>query len=302
MDRDQVIYVDGRFVEKSKAAVSVFDHGLLYGDGIFEGIRAYGGSVFRLVDHIDRLYDSAKSIYLKIPMTKHEMTEAVLETLRKNRLKDAYIRLVVTRGTGDLGVDPALCKAPTVFIIAEPMATVLGPKGPKVIKTIVASIRRDSVDATSHEIKSLNYMNSILAKVEANNAGADDAILLDHRGFVSEASVTNLFLAKGGKVATPSSASGILHGITRERIMRLCSDLGVEVQERDITPFELITADEVFLVGTKAEVLAVGAVGGSKIGLGGAGPLTTKLYQEFARIVHRPEEGTPIYEAESVSL
>lgn len=302
MDRDQVIYVDGRFVEKSKAAVSVFDHGLLYGDGIFEGIRAYGGSVFRLVDHIDRLYDSAKSIYLKIPMTKHEMTEAVLETLRKNRLKDAYIRLVVTRGTGDLGVDPALCKAPTIFIIAEPMATVLGPKGPKVIKTIVASIRRDSVDATSHEIKSLNYMNSILAKVEANNAGADDAILLDHRGFVSEASVTNLFLAKGGKVATPSSASGILHGITRERIMRLCSDLGVEVQERDITPFELITADEVFLVGTKAEVLAVGAVGGSKIGLGGAGPLTTKLYQEFARIVHRPEEGTPIYEAESVSL
>ena len=230
------------------------------------------------------------------------MTEAVLETIRKNQLKDAYVRLVVTRGAGDLGVDPTLCRSPTVFIIAEPMASVLGPREPKVVKLMVSSVRRDSVDATSHEIKSLNYMNSILAKLEANETGSDDAILLDHRGFVSEATVTNLFLVKGGRISTPTSAAGILHGITRGRVLRLCSDLGLDVSERDVTPFELMTADEVFLVGTKSEILAVGSIGGSKVGSGGAGPLTRRLYQEFSRVVLRAEEGTPAYEAESVSV
>jgi len=302
MGKELLVYVDGKFFEKSKAVVSVFDHGLLYGDGIFEGIRAYNGSVFRLVDHIDRLYDSAKSIHLKIPLTKHELTEAVLETMRKNQLRDAYIRLVVTRGTGDLGVDPSLCKTPTVFIIAEPMASALGPREPRVVSMMVSSYRRDSVDATSHEIKSLNYMNSILAKIEANGAGADDAILLDHRGFVSEATVTNVFVVKGGKVSTPTSAAGILHGITRDRILKLCEDLGVDVSERDVTPFELYTADEVFLVGTKSEILAVGSISGAKVGSGGSGPLTRRLYQEFSKAVQRAEEGTSVYEAESVSI
>lgn len=302
MNREPLIYMDGRFVEKSKAVVSVFDHGLLYGDGVFEGIRAYNGNVFRLVDHIDRLYDSAKSIRLKMPLTKHDMIEAVLETVRKNQLHDAYIRLVVTRGTGDLGVDPALCKNPTLFIIAEPMASVLGPREPRFVKMIVSSYRRDSVDATSHEIKSLNYMNSVLAKIEATSAGADDAILLDRRGFVSEASVTNIFIVKDGRIATPSSAAGILHGITRGRVISLCSDLGVGVEQRDITPFELMTADEVFLVGTKSEILAVGTISGFKIGTGGAGPVTRRLYQEFSKVVRQAEEGTPVYEAESVSV
>ena len=302
MGKELLVYVDGKFFEKSKAVVSVFDHGLLYGDGIFEGIRAYNGSVFRLVDHIDRLYDSAKSVHLKIPLTKHELTEAVLETMRKNQLRDAYIRLVVTRGTGDLGVDPSLCKTPTVFIIAEPMASALGPREPRVVSMMVSSYRRDSVDATSHEIKSLNYMNSILAKIEANGAGADDAILLDHRGFVSEATVTNVFVVKGGKVSTPTSAAGILHGITRDRILKLCEDLGVDVSERDVTPFELYTADEVFLVGTKSEILAVGSISGAKVGSGGSGPLTRRLYQEFSKAVQRAEEGTSVYEAESVSI
>jgi branched-chain amino acid aminotransferase len=302
MQKEQLIYLNGRFVEKSKAVVSVFDHGLLYGDGVFEGIRVYNGSVFRLVDHVDRLYDSAKSIHLRIPLTKHEMTEAVLETLRRNRLRDAYIRLVVTRGAGDLGVDPSLCKAPTLFIIAEPMASALGPKEPKVVKLIMSSVRRDSVAATSHEIKSLNYLNSILAKVEASNAGADDAILLDPRGFVSEASVTNIFLVKDGKISTPSSAAGILHGITRARIISLCSDLGLPLQERDVTPFDLVTADEVFLAGTKSEILAVGAISGTKVGSGGVGPVTKRLYHEFGRIVQRAEEGTPVYETESVAV
>ena len=302
MGKGPLVYVDGEFFEKSKAVVSVFDHGLLYGDGIFEGIRAYSGSVFRLADHIDRLYDSAKSIRLSIPLTKEEITEAVLETIRRNGLRDAYVRLVVTRGAGDLGVDPSLCKKPTVFIIAEPMASVLGPREPMVISVIVSSYRRDRVDATSHEIKSLNYMNSILAKIEASSAGADDAILLDHRGFVSEASVSNVFLVKGGKLATPSHGAGILHGITRERVIRLCSDLGLDVQQRDVTPFDLATADEVFVVGTKSEVLAVGSISGSKVGSGGAGPITRRLYQEFSKVVLRAEEGTPVYEAESVSV
>ena len=301
MEKEPTIYVDGKFLGKSKAVVSVFDHGLLYGDGIFEGIRAYDGVVFRLVDHINRLYDSAKSIRLKIPLTKHEMSEAVLETLRKNQLRDAYIRLVVTRGAGDLGVDPALCKSPTIFIIAEPMASVLGAE-PKAVKMMVSSYRRDAVDATSHEIKSLNYMNSILAKMEASSAGADDAILLDHRGLVSEGSVTNIFLVKDGRVSTPSTSAGILHGITRDRLIRLCSDLGIEVVERDVTPFELSTADEVFLVGTKSEILAVVSISGSKVGPGAVGPLTRRLYQEFSKVVRRPEEGTPAYEAESVSI
>ena len=235
-------------------------------------------------------------------MTKHEITEAVLETLRKNQLRDAYIRLVVTRGSGDLGVDPNLCKAPTVFIIAEPMASVLGPSDPKVVKLIVSSYRRDAVDATSHEIKSLNYMNSILAKIEASSAGADDAILLDQRGLVSEASVSNIFLVKNRKIVTPSTAAGILHGITRDRLIRLCVDLGLDIVERDVTPFELSSADEVFLVGTKSEIVAVGSISGVKVGSGGVGPITKKLCQEFARVVLRPEEGTSIYEAESVSI
>jgi len=296
MQREPLVYINGKFVEKSKAVVSVFDHGLLYGDGVFEGIRAYNGSVFKLVDHVDRLYDSAKSIHLRIHLTKSEMTDAVVDTLRRNGLRDAYIRLVVTRGTGDLGVDPALCRAPTLFIIAEPMASGLGPKEPKVVKLIMSSIRRDSVAATSHEIKSLNYLNSILAKVEANHAGVDDAILLDQRGFVSEASVTNIFLIKDKKISTPSPAAGILHGITRARVISLCSDLGFDVWERDVTPFDLVTADEVFLAGTKSEILAVGTIGGTKIGAGGVGPITRRLYQEFSRIVQRPEEGTPVYE------
>lgn len=302
MQKEQLVYVDGKFVEKSKAVVSVFDHGLLYGDGIFEGIRAYNGSVFRLVDHINRLYDSAKSIRLKIPLTKHEMTEAVLETMRKNQLRDAYIRLVVTRGSGDMGVDPASCKNPLTFIIAEPMASALGPREPKVVKLMVSSYRRDPVDATSHEIKSLNYMNSILARMEANNAGADDAILLDHRGFVSEGSVTNVFVVKDGKISTPTKAAGILHGITRDRLIRLSSDLGMDVEQRDITPFELTVADEVFLAGTRSEILAVGSISGMKIGTGGAGPLTRQLYQAFSKVVHRAEEGTPVYEAESLNV
>lgn len=296
--KDLLVYVNGEYLEKSKAVVSVFDHGLLYGDGIFEGIRAYNGNVFRLDEHVERLYDSAKYVSLAMPMTRHEMSEAILETLRKNHLKDAYIRVVVTRGTGDLGIDPALCRAPTMFIIAEPAQSSLAQKGPRVVKVVISSVRRDSVDATSHEAKSLNYLNSIMAKIEATGVGADDAILLDSRGLVSESSATNVFVVKDNRVFTPPPSAGVLHGITRARLIRLCSDLGLEVSEREVTVFELMTADEVFLCGTKSEMLAVSSVNGRKIGSGAVGPMTKRLAQEFGFLVMRREEGTPIYEAE----
>ncbi len=300
MEKELQIYLNGKFVEKSKAVVSVFDHGLLYGDGVFEGIRAYNGTVFKLSEHVARLYDSAKSIHLAIPVPPDGMAEAVLETLRRNHLRDAYVRLVVTRGPGDLGVDPKLCKDVTTFIIAEPMTSVLGPRDPKIVKLIISSVRRDSVDSTTHEIKSLNYLNSIMAKVEANNAGVDDAIMLDGRGFVSEGSATNVFIVKAGKLATPSFAAGVLHGVTRARLIQLCGSIGFHVEERDVTPFEVLTADEVFLAGTKSEILAVGSVNGVKVGSGSAGPITKKLVQEFSKIVSSPDEGTLIYEAEQV--
>ncbi len=296
MQNELVIYLNGKFVRKSEASVSVFDHGLLYGDGVFEGIRAYNGSVFQLDAHLHRLYESAKYIQTRIPFDMAHLEAVILETLRRNNLRDAYIRVVVTRGVGDLGVDPELCKEPTIFVITEPAATRLGPKEPRVVRTVISSIRRDTVDATTHEVKSLNYLNSILAKIEANNAGVDDAIMLDSRGFVSEGSVTNVFLVKEKMVLTPSPASAILHGITRRRIIRLCADLGLEVEETDITPFQLISADEVFLVGTKSEILAVGFINSRKIGSGSPGPITKKLLEEFGKLVGRREEGTPIYE------
>ncbi|HUI85997.1 MAG TPA: branched-chain-amino-acid transaminase [Nitrososphaerales archaeon] len=302
MMKEPLVYVNGKFVGRSAAVVSVFDHGLLYGDGVFEGIRAYGGNVFQLDAHIGRLYDSAKYIQLEMPMPRDELVEAVLATLRKNQLRDAYIRVVVTRGTGDLGIDPSSCKRATIFVIAEPAVSILGSKGPKLHNLVIASVRRDSVDATSHEVKSLNYLNSVMARLEATNAKANDAIMLDSRGFVSEASATNVFMVKEKKVSTPATSAGILHGITRAVIIRLCSDLGFDVTERDVTPFELLTSDEVFLAGTKGEIVAIGSISGKRIGSGGVGPMTRRLYQEFARFVQRKDQGTPIYEAESVRI
>ena len=300
--RENLVYVNGEFVERSKATVSVFDHGVLYGDGVFEGIRAYGGIVFKLDEHVERLFNSAKVLHLDIPLSRHEVADAIMETVRKNQLRDAYIRVVVTRGTGDLGVDPVSCKTPTMFIIAEQSQTSLGSGVPRLVSLVTASVRRDAVDATSHEVKSLNYLNSILAKMEARRAGADDALMLDHRGFVSESSACNIFIVKDNKIATPATSAGILHGITRARIIMLCTDLGLEVSERDITPFELLTADEAFLVGTKSEILAVGMVNGTKVGSGTVGPVVRRLASEFAKIVARREEGTPAYESEYIDL
>jgi branched-chain amino acid aminotransferase len=298
MQREPLVYLNGDFVPKSEAKISVFDHGLLYGDGVFEGIRAFDGHVFKLKEHVDRLYQSAACIELEIPMNRDQMVDAVTETLRRNNFRDAYIRLVVTRGVGDMGVNPRPCKEATVFVITEPVASSTFPKDPRVLSTIITSVRRDPVDSTTHEIKSLNYLNSVLAVLEANRAEVDYPVMLDHRGFVSEGSTMNIFLVRDGTVITPPSSSGILHGITRARVMKLCRDLKHQLVEREVTPFELFTADEAFFTGTLLGLAAIGEVSGKRIGSGGAGPVTRELYDEFREIVSRPEEGTPIFRTE----
>ncbi|RLG01730.1 MAG: branched-chain amino acid aminotransferase [Thaumarchaeota archaeon] len=288
---ESLVYIDGDFVPESEAKISVLDHGFLYGDGVFEGIRAYKGVVFKLKEHVERLYDSAKFLKIEIPMSKEELIEAILETVRKNGLKDCYIRVVVTRGVGDLGLDPRKCGKPSVIIIAKPMGPLLGKKA---VSLIISSVRRDGVDATNHQAKSLNYLNSILAKLEAINAGADDAVMLDNRGFVSEATGENIFIVKNGKILTPPPTSGVLLGITRNCIIELAKKLGYEVVERELTPFELITADEVFLTGTAAEIVPVESVNGRKIGTRVPGPITERLIKEFEKLKGDPSQGIKI--------
>jgi len=294
--KELLVYIDGAFYPKSQAKISVYDHGLLYGDGIFEGIRAYGGSVFKLKEHIDRLFRSAHAIKLTIPLTKQGVIDAVRETLRRNNLRDAYIRLLVTRGFGDIGVDPRKCPKASVIIITEPLPPAFGVGAQeKGISAVITWIRRDRVDATSHEVKSLNYLNSMLAKLEAFDAGADEAILLDTRGFVSEAPTSNLFIVKNDEVATPAPTAGILCGITRGIVMEIASKLGFRVTERDITPSELISADEVFLTGTHAEIVPVTKIAERIIGDGKVGAVTRRIIEEFKVATRDPKQGVQIY-------
>lgn len=290
--QEPLIYIDGEFYAKSSAKISVFDHGFLYGDGVFEGIRVYGGVVFKLREHVERLYRSAKAIRLEIPMTVDEMVDAVIKTVRVNGFRDAYIRLVVTRGVGDLGLDPRKCGKPSVIVIVEQLEPILGAQSRETgVKLIISSTRRDPVYATSHEVKSLNYLNSILAKLEAIAAGADDAVMLDSRGFVSEATGANIFVVRSGVLVTPPVTAGILPGITRAFVMELARRLGIPVEERDITPTELLTSDEVFLTGTGAEIVPVAMISGVKIGKIVPGPITSKIMGEFDRIKSDPSNG-----------
>jgi len=290
-----LIYIDGKYYPESEAKVSVFDHGFLYGDGVFEGIRSYNGLVFKLKEHIDRLYYSARAIMLEIPMTKQEMIEAVLETLRRNNLNDAYIRLVVTRGKGDLGLDPRKCPRPSVIIIAVPLLQLYDEeKREKGMSMIVSWVRRDPVDATTHEIKSLNYLNSILAKIEANNVGVDEAIILDTNGFVSEATAENIFIVKGDMIITPPSTSGPLRGITAGVVKEIARELGYQVVEKGITVAELYSADEAFVTGTAAEVMPIREVNKRQIGEGRMGPVTKKILEKFMEATRNPENGVAI--------
>ena len=295
MGNELQIYIDGVYYPKSQAKISVYDHGLLYGDGVFEGIRAYNGIVFKLKEHISRLYRSAHALMLKIPLTEEEMTKAVLETLRKNSMRDAYIRLVVTRGVGDLGLDPRKCPKPSVIIITDTISIMSKEAKEKGISTVITWVRRNPVDTMSHEIKSLNYLNSVLGKMEATANGVDEAICLDKNGFIAEGVGENLFIVKDGKLFTPPSSTGALAGITAQLARKFAKNLGYDVTETNITPFQLFTADEVFFTGTAAEVVPIREVNKRQIGSGSPGPVTKKLMAAFDKAIVDPAFGVPIY-------
>ncbi|MBP2200638.1 branched-chain amino acid aminotransferase [Methanococcus voltae] len=275
------IYMDGKFVNKEDAKVSVYDHGLLYGDGVFEGIRAYEGVVFKLTEHVDRLYESAASLDIKIDISREEMSKVVIETLKVNKLNDAYIRLVVTRGVGDLGLDPRKCSKPTIFCIAEPMNPLLGDQG---IKTIVSGIRRLPVDVLNPAVKSLNYLNSILAKIQANAAGVHEAFLLDKNGYVAEGTGDNVFVVKKGVIRTPPVSTSVLRGITRDTAIELAKEAGYTILEENLTIHDLYTADELFITGTAAELIHVVEIDGRIINNGEAGEITKDLLNRFIQI------------------
>ena len=279
----RLIYLNGRFVPEEQATVSVFDHGFLYGDGVFEGIRAYDGRVFRLEDHVQRLFDSAQAIMLSIPLSQKEMCEAILETLRKNNLRNAYIRPIVSRGYGDLGLDPNKCPRPTVIIIAVDWGAMYGDLYEVGLTAISVAVRRNSPDSLPPNIKSLNYLNNILAKIEANVKGGNEAIILDSRGLVSEGSGDNIFVIKEGQIFTPHTISN-LKGITRAAVMELAEIKGNPIQEKEMGLFDLYTADEVFVTGTAAEVAPVTKVDGRVIGTGKPGPITKELMAAFKEL------------------
>lgn len=287
------IYIDGAFHPKETASVSVYDHGLLYGDGIFEGIRAYAGRVFRLEEHLVRLYESARSILIDIPLTLDEMREAVLETLRINNLRDAYIRLVVTRGKGDLGLDPRKCPKPAVIIIADQIKLYPQETYENGLRLMIASTRKNSPDTLSPRIKSLNYLNNILGKLEAINAGCAEAVMLDRHGYLTECTSENIFLVKGGTLYTPTAVVGILEGVTRSVVMELAEKLGYSVQMSFLTAHDLYVADECFVTGTGAELIPVVSLCGREIGSGKPGPITNRLLSAFRDLTQT--EGTEIY-------
>ncbi len=292
---EPLVYIDGKFYPKSEAKISVYDHGFLYGDGVFEGIRIYDSLIFKLKEHVDRLYMSAQLLRLKIPISKEELIDKIRETARRNKLENGYIRLVVTRGIGDLGLDPRKCSNPSVIIIAEPFITIVDKEiREKGVRIMISWIRRDSVDATTHEAKTLNYLNSILAKIDANVSGYDEAIILDRNGFICEGSAENLFMVKNKEIYTPPSTTGILNGITRQTVFSLAKKLGYVVEERNITPFELLNADEVFLTGTAAEIIPVREINGRVIGEGKPGPVTRHLMEEFVKLTRDPKNGVRI--------
>lgn len=287
------IYVDGKYYPKEEAKISVFDHGFLYGDGVFEGIRAYNGRVFKLKEHIDRLYNGARGVMINIPLTKEEMTEVVLETLRRNQLRDAYIRLVISRGAGDLGLDPKKCSKPTIVCIADKIVLYPEELYEKGMEIITAATRRNRPEGVNPQMKSLNYLNNIMAKLEANLAGAPEALLLNNEDYVAECTGDNIFIVKNGVLITPPPYVGILVGITRNAIIETAERLGIKVEEKVFTRYEVFTADECFLSGTAAEAVPVVKVDGRPIADGKPGPITKQIIKEFKELIKT--EGTEIY-------
>jgi branched-chain amino acid aminotransferase len=275
------IFIDGKYYSERDAKVSVFDHGLLYGDGVFEGIRAYHGRVFKLKEHIDRLFYSAKAILLEIPMSHSQLMKATVETCRANKLRDGYIRLVVTRGVGTLGLNPRTCKKPSVIIIADKIQLYPPEYYQRGLDIITVPTTRNLHSALNPAIKSLNYLNNILAKIEANNAGVEEAVMLNAEGFVAECTGDNLFIVKNRALFTPPLSAGALYGITRQTVIELAEEAGLKVSEPNLTRYDLFNADECFLTGTGAELIPVVKIDGRVIGTGKPGPITRRLEEDY---------------------
>jgi branched-chain amino acid aminotransferase len=291
--KDSKIYIDGKFYSEGEAKVSVFDHGLLYGDGIFEGIRFYNGRVFRLEEHFDRLWDSARSICLEIPISQRAMTEALLETVRQNDLRDGYIRLIVTRGVGNLGLNPEQCKTPSVIIITAQIALYSEEMYRRGLTVVTVPTRRTNPSALNPAVKSLNYLNNVMARIEANQANADEALMLNDEGNVAECTADNVFIVKRGQIFTPPITAGALRGITRAVVFEIAAETGIRVIEADITRHDVFVADEAFLTGTAAEIIALVKSDGRPIGTGKPGPITMRMIARFREMTR--ETGTPIY-------
>ena len=290
---ESTIYIDGQLLPASQAKVSVFDHGLLYGDGIFEGIRFYNGRVFRLEQHIRRLYDCARAILLKIPLTPAEMIAATCATVRANGLRDGYIRLVITRGVGPMGLSPFKCPQPSVIIIADTIS--LYPEAAYETGLTMATVatRRASHDILSPQVKSLNYLNNIMAKVEALQAGAEEGLMLNGAGLVAECTGDNIFIVRDGMISTPPLTAGALDGITRGAVFQIAGELGLPIREHDISRHDVFIADECFLTGTAAEVIAAVKLDGREIANGKPGAVTQRIIARFRELTQTT--GTPIY-------
>lgn len=288
------IYLDGKLVDEADAKVSVFDHGLLYGDGVFEGIRFYNGRVFKLEEHMDRLYDSAKVICLDIPMSKADLTQALIDTVRANGERDGYIRLVVTRGVGDLGINPRLCAKGSIIIISAKIKMYSEEMYRDGLEIITCATRRTSQAAVPPAVKSLNYLNNIMAKIEAHQAGVPEALMLNEAGYIAECTADNFFMIKGGTLFTPPVSAGALRGITRGTILELAEDMGVPIKETELTRYDVFVADECFLTGTGAEMVGVVKVDSRVIADGKPGPITQALLEKFRQLTR--STGTPIFE------
>ena len=283
------VYLNGSLVDKERAVVSVFDHGFLYGDGVFEGIRSYNRCIFKLKEHIDRLYNSAKVIMLDITISKEEMEKAIIDTIKANNLDDGYIRVVVSRGEGDLGLDPRKCRKPSIIIIADAIALYSKQLYENGLEIITVPTTRNASTSLDPQIKSLNYLNNILGKIEAINAGYQEAIMMNTQGYVSECTGDNIFIFKGGVLTTVPSYIGVLPGITVSSVLDIARELGIPCQERPLTRYEIFTADEMFLTGTAAELIPVVKVDGRSIGDGKVGGTTKKLLEEFSKYI--PKNG-----------
>ena len=292
--KEAKIYIDGKFYSEANAKVSVFDHGLLYGDGIFEGIRFYNGRVFRLEEHLERLWNSARSICLEIPMTRREMTDALLETIRQNHLRDGYVRLVVTRGVGNLGLNPEQCKNPSVIIIVATIALYHEDFYRKGLSIVTVATRRSNPAALNPAVKSLNYLNNVMARIEANLASADEALMLNDAGNVAECTADNVFIIKHGQIFTPPITAGALRGITRSVVFDIAGEFDIKVIEADFTRHDVFVADECFLTGTAAEIVPVVKADGRLIGNEKPGPITTRIITRFREMTR--ETGTPIFD------